>query len=79
MSDLRANKMLGDPQANKVLDDPPLTQYGKDIPRLDRRGNDLRDGIVTPDQAEQTDQLVNLNKPHPPLIIRRPGRVLPIW
>jgi len=59
--------------------DPPLTQYRQDIVRSNRK-DALRENIVTPDEAEQTAQLVSLNTPQePPIVIRRLGKVVPPW
>jgi hypothetical protein len=61
-----------------MTDDRPLTQYRQDI---ERKGgaNALRDGIVTPDEAEEAGHVMVLKEPHPPIIVRPIGRVIPIW
>jgi hypothetical protein len=61
-----------------MTDERPLTQYRQDIARTGGT-NTLREGIVTPDEAEETGQTMNLKEPQAPIIVRFLGRVAPIW
>jgi len=56
----------------------PPTEYRGNIARSSR-GNALRAGLRTPGDAEEHGELMDLKQPEAPVVIRRLGRVEPIW